>query len=172
MKAARTPPNFSEPALIPLAFIIPPSYHFGDSKMEVVMAKAQRMTAFTVSLEDRPGSLFELMKMLKEMKVNLVGTWGYSMGPGQAEVIFVGKKPEKLRDALNAAGRAFTERSGFFAKGADKVGALLENLQAISNAGINLDAANAISVGGQYGVFYWVREEDAGRTEEVLGKKK
>ena len=135
------------------------------------MAKAQRITAFTMSLEDRPGSLLEVMTMLKEKNVNLLGTWGYSMGPGQAEVIFVGDDAEKLRAALSASGKTFTERSGFFSKGADKVGALLESLQAVSDAGLNLDAVNAISIGKEYGVFFWVKEEDADRTEEVLGKK-
>ena len=35
------------------------------------MAKAQRITAFTMPLEDRPGALLNVMKTLKDKKVNL-----------------------------------------------------------------------------------------------------
>ena len=136
------------------------------------MAKAQRITAFTMSLEDKPGALLSIMKRFKEQKVNLAGVWGYTMGPGQAEVLIVGKDPEKVRAALRSSGASFTERTGFFSKGADKVGALLDSLQVISDAGINLDAANAIAVGGKYGSYFWVKEEDAARAERALGGKK
>lgn len=135
------------------------------------MAKVQRITAFTMSLEDKPGALLDLMKKFKERKVNLAGVWGYTMGSGQAEALIVGKDAEKVRTALTAMGKSFTERTGFFAKGDDKVGALLNVLQTFSDTGINLDAANAIGVGGKYGSYYWVKEEDAARAEQALGKK-
>ncbi|MBI4418811.1 MAG: hypothetical protein HY563_08535 [Ignavibacteriales bacterium] len=134
------------------------------------MAKAQRITAFSMSLQDRPGALFELMRTFKEKKVNLAGVWGYTMSPGQAEVLIVGKDAEKVRAVLKSSGASFMERAGFYAKGADKIGALLGSLEALSNAGVNLDAANAIAVGGKFGCYLWVKEEDVQRTEAALAK--
>lgn len=136
------------------------------------MPKAQRVTAFTTSLEDRPGSLLELMKMFKEKKVNLAGLWGYTMGPGRAEALIVPKDAEKCRAALKNAGKSFTERTGFYVKGTDKVGALLDSLQAFSNGGVNLDAANAIAVGGKFGAYFWVKNENVSSAEKALGIKK
>lgn len=135
------------------------------------MAKAQRITAFTMSLEDRPGALLDLMKLFKEKKVNLAGIWGYTMGSGQAEALIVGKDAEKVRNVLQSSGASFRQRTGFYSKGADKVGALLETLQALSTAGVNIDASNAIAVGGKYGSYIWVKEEDVSRAEGALGGK-
>jgi hypothetical protein len=112
------------------------------------------------------------MKEFKQKKVNLTAVWGYTMGPGQAEVLIVGKDAEKVRAALKSSGSNFTERTGFYSKGADKPGALLDTLLAISHAGVNLDAANAIAVGGKYGSYFWIKEEDASRTEQALAGKK
>ena len=93
------------------------------------------------------------------------------MGPGQAELMIVGKDAEKVRAALKGSGATLTERTGFYTKGPDKLGALLGTYESLADAGINLDAANALAVGGKYGSYIWVREEDAARAEAALAKK-
>jgi prephenate dehydratase len=139
---------------------------------EGTMATIRRITAFVTSLDDRPGSLLELMTLLKETKVNLAGLWGYTMGPGQAEVLLVAKDDKKLHAALVKAGRQFTQRSAFLLKGTDRVGALLETLRTFAEAEINLEAANAIAIGGKFGAYFWMKEEEIARAERALGLTK
>jgi len=135
------------------------------------MAKPQRVTYFTISLEDRTGSLLGIAQDLKSKKIGLVGLGGQDIQPGKAEVLLIAKNPDKLRDAWKSSGMKFEEGTGFFVKGADKTGVLVSTLDALAKAGVNIVMSEAIGVGGNFGFFIRVAPSDVEKTARTLGAK-
>ena len=135
------------------------------------MAKPQRVTYFTISLEDRTGSLLGIAQDLKSKKIGLVGLGGQDIQPGKAEVLLIAKNPDKLRDVWKSSGMKFEEGTGFFVKGADKTGVLVSTLDALAKAGVNIVMSEAIGVGGNFGFFIRVAPSDVEKTAQALGAK-
>ncbi|MBI1808238.1 MAG: hypothetical protein HYR76_14465 [Ignavibacteria bacterium] len=135
------------------------------------MAKAQRVTYFKAHLNDRPGELLNVLKELKAKNVSLSGVWGFATAPGKAELYVVAKNPDKLRKVWQDAGILAEEKTAFMVKGADRTGALLPSLEALSNAGINIVTTDAIAVSGQFGSYIWVNDVDVSKAAEALGAK-
>jgi hypothetical protein len=135
------------------------------------MAKVDRVTYFVLKVEDKPGALLKVMQDLKTKGIGLAGVWAVGAGEGMARVFAVPKTPEKLRAAWKASGQLSEEATGFFLKGADRTGALLKPLEALAAAGVNMDVANAIAVGGRFGCFIFVKAGDVEKAAEALGSK-
>jgi prephenate dehydratase len=131
----------------------------------------QRVTFFKMNLEDKPGALLSVLKDLKGKNLGLVGLWGYSTSPGNAELNVVAKNADKVRAYWKATGKLVSEMTGFFLKGTDKTGALLKPLEALANAGVNLTGLDGMAVGGKYGSFVWVKAEDVEKAAKSLGAK-
>ena len=132
---------------------------------------AQRVTFFKMNLEDKPGALLSVMKDLKGKNLGLVGLWGYSTSPGNAEMNVVAKNADKVRDYWKGSGKLASEMTGFFFKGTDKTGALLKPIEALANAGVNITGIDGMAVGGKYGSFVWVKAEDVEKAAKSLGAK-
>jgi hypothetical protein len=130
------------------------------------MAKPQRVTYFKVDIEDKPGALLAVAKDLKSRKVGLV-----ALRALHAEVYLIAKNPERLREALKASSTTFQEGTSFFVRGTDQTGALVKTLEAIAQAGINIQATDAIAVGGKYGSFFQVALGDVERAAKALGAR-
>lgn len=135
------------------------------------MAKPQRVTYFKISLEDRAGSLLGIAQDLKSKKIGLIGLGGLGMQGGQAEVCLIARNPDKLRDAWKSSGMNFEEGTGFFVRGSDRTGVLVETLDALAKAGVNIVMSEAMGVGGNYGFFVRVAPADVERTAEALKAK-
>lgn len=135
------------------------------------MARAERLIVLKVPLEDRPGALLKMLEGLKAGKINLTGMWGFSMGQGRAQVFLTARNTEKLEKALSNMGMQLEKGAGFYFKGSNRPGALIKTVAAISSAGINIEATDAISVGDRFGSLIWVKPEDIERTEAALTKK-
>ncbi len=135
------------------------------------MAKVERVAYFMANLEDKPGALLAVMKALKSKNINLGGLWGFGTHEGKATLFVVPKNPDKLRKAWKASGSLAEEGMGFFIKGADRAGALNKSLESLAQAGVNIHAIDAISVGGRFGSFIWVAPGDIDRAARVLGAK-
>ena len=135
------------------------------------MAKAQRITYFKITLEDKPGALLEIAKDLKAKNAGLVGLKALESQPGQTAAYLIPKNPDKLRGTLKSLGVTFEEGTSFFVKGADKTGALIKSLEAIAGAGVNIIETDAIAAGGNYGAFFRVASGDAEKTAKALGAK-
>jgi hypothetical protein len=132
------------------------------------VAKPKRVTYFKASIEDKPGALLAVAQDLKSKNLGLVGLWGYGTQPGQAELYLIPKNPDKFRNAWRASRMTFEEGTGFLLQGADRTGALVKNLEAIAQAGVNIIAIDAIAVSGSYGSFLWVAPPDADKTAKAL----
>ena len=60
-------------------------------------------------------------------------------------------------------------RQGFLVQGDDEPGAVLKVVQRLADAKINMVAADAVSAGhGRYGMIFWVKRGDVGRTARAL----
>jgi hypothetical protein len=135
------------------------------------MAKPQRVTYFKISLEDKAGSLLGIAQDLRSKKIGLIGLGGQDVRPGNAEIHLIARNPDKLRNAWKSSGMNFEEGTGFFVKGADRTGVLVDTLDALAKAGVNIVMSEAMGVGGNYGCFIRVAPADVERAAQALNVK-
>ena len=129
----------------------------------------RKMTCLTATVEDRPGALAELAKGLADANVNLVGMWGYPISGGRAVVMCIPDEPGKVKSLAASAGMEIEESTVFVIEGDDRVGALVDPVQKIAGAGINLYAASALATGSQFAAAIWVNSEDVDKVAGLLG---
>jgi hypothetical protein len=133
------------------------------------MAKVKRITYFMADLDDKPGSLLRIMQDLKAKNIGLAGLWGFGTREGKAKLYIVPQDADELRNVWKAVGLLSGEGMGFFITGEDRAGALNESLEALSNAGVNIDAIDAVAVGPQFGSFIWVDASVVEKAASALG---
>jgi hypothetical protein len=138
--------------------------------MEAHMATAKRVTYFKAKIEDKPGSLYELVKNLRAKDLGLLSLKGISQGV-HGEVLVVAKSPDKLRTAWTAAGLLIEEGTAFYLRGVDETGGLQTDLDVLAKAGVNIVATEAVASGRSYGAILWVDPKDVEKTAKALGAK-
>ena len=129
-------------------------------------AKWAKMSDFSISLPDRPGELARLAGRMREADISLVGLWGYGAGQDNARFYCVPENSDQFRSFAAAAGLTVEEGKTFYLTGADHPGALVEWLEKIAAAGINLHAIQAVRIEGEFGGFVWTDPQDW----EALGR--
>jgi hypothetical protein len=135
------------------------------------MAKPKRVTYFKTMLEDKPGAGLAFAQALKKGKINLAALWAYGTQTGQAEVYCIPKDVDKLRAFVKGAGMTTWDAVGFLLKGPDKTGALIDTLDALAKAGVNITAIHAIAAVGNFGAFVRVPDADVEKATAALGAK-
>jgi hypothetical protein len=103
------------------------------------MAKVKQLT---VALENRPGTLAHMAKVLADAKVNVLALLG-STAVGQGSVQVVVDNVNKAKKALGGAGLSYTEGTLEQFELANKPGALAELAGRLAKKGINIDSAYA-----------------------------
>ena len=103
------------------------------------MAKVKQLT---VALENRPGTLAHMAKVLADAKVNVLALLG-STAVGQGSVQVVVDNVNKAKKALGGAGLSYTEGTLEQFELANKPGALAELAGKLAKKGINIDSAYA-----------------------------
>jgi len=103
------------------------------------MAKVKQ---FTVALENRPGMLAHVAKVLADAKVNVLAVLGSTAG-AQGSVQVVVDNASKAGKALGGAGLAYTEGTLEQYELANKPGALADLAGKLARKGINIDCAYA-----------------------------
>ena len=126
---------------------------------------------FYARVFDRPGEGRRLLEHLSEKGVNLVSFTAFPVGSDQVQLDFVPESVDKLKSAAADAGVELVgPKKAFMIQGDDRVGALHEHHLKLSNAGINVIAANGACDGsGRFGYILWVRPEDAEQAARALG---
>ena len=94
---------------------------------------------FSVTLQDRPGTLARLGQMLGEAAVNIEAIQGTSL-EGHASVHFVPRDPQQAARILDAAGISYTQREVLILKVLDKPGMLGDVALVMAQANINIDS--------------------------------
>ena len=103
------------------------------------MAKVRQLT---ISLENQPGALAQVAKVLADAKVNIVALLGSTSGPqGSAQVVV--DNVSKAKKALGGAGLPYTEGTLEQFELRNKPGALAELAGKLAKKGINIDCAYA-----------------------------
>lgn len=138
---------------------------------EDTMASVKLVTYFKIALEDKPGTVLAVAKDLKAKNLGLLALYGYGTQPGQSELYFIPKNPDKFRAAFKSANPTFEEGTGLLLKGEDKTGALVKALESIASAGVNMGAMYAIAAGGKYGSFIRIAPADVAKAAKALGAK-
>jgi hypothetical protein len=103
------------------------------------MAKVKQLT---VALENRPGTLAHVAKVLADAKVNVLALLG-STAVAQGSVQVVVDNVHKAKKALGGAGLSYTEGTLEQFELANKPGALAELAERLAKKGINIDCAYA-----------------------------
>jgi hypothetical protein len=126
---------------------------------------------FYATVGDKPGEGRRLLEHLSERGINLVAFTAFPVGGGQAQLDFVPENAEQLQRAATDANVGLVgPKRAFLIQGDDRVGALHEHHLKLSNAGVNVVAANGVCDGsGRYGFILWVKPEDFQKAARALG---
>jgi hypothetical protein len=131
----------------------------------------RKIEYFYAVVADRPGEGRRLLEHLSEKSINLVAFTAFPVGDGRSQLDFFPDDPEQLKTAAADAGITLVgPKKAFFACGDDRIGALHEHHLRLSNAGINIHAANGTTDGrGRFGFILWVKPEDFEKAARALG---
>lgn len=131
----------------------------------------RKVEYFYATVSDKPGEGRRLLEHLSEKGVNLVAFTAFPIGGNQAQLDFFPENPEQLQKAAADAGITLVgPKKAFLIQGEDRVGALHEHHLKLSNAGINVHAANGVCNGsGRFGYVLWVKPEDYEAAARALG---
>ncbi len=131
----------------------------------------RKVEYYYATVSDKPGEGRRLLEHLSEKGVNLVAFTAFPIGGDQAQLDFFPENPEQLQKAAADAGITLVgPKKAFLIQGEDRVGALHENHLKLSNAGINVHAANGVCNGsGRFGYVLWVKPVDYEVAARALG---
>jgi len=131
----------------------------------------RKVEYFYATVSDKPGEGRRLLEHLSEKGVNLVAFTAFPIGGDRAQLDFFPENPEQLQKAAADAGITLVgPKKAFLIQGEDRVGALHEHHLKLSNAGINVHAANGVCNGsGRFGYVLWVKPEDYEAAARALG---
>ena len=108
------------------------------------MAKTKQ---FTVSIENRPGTVAEIARTLGSAKVNILALLGTAQGTtGTVELVV--EDARRAKKALDAAGLTYKETIAEEHELPNKPGALAEHLEKLAAKGVNLSSICATAAKG------------------------
>jgi len=133
------------------------------------MANARKIEVLTVKLDAKPGALAQVLGAFREAKVNLTASWGYQMGPGEAQAHFFTADADKARQALTKLGKSPKAEPAFWVEDADKIGSYHGVVEKLAKAGVNIEATDAFGIGGKFAAVIFVAEGDVAKAAKALG---
>lgn len=131
----------------------------------------QRVDYFYTTVEDKPGEWRRLLELFKEKGISFLALTAFPTGDGNSQLDFFPVDSAEFREAASAAGVGLTgPQKAFLVQGDDRVGALVELHQKLSEVGINVHAVNGVSGGaGRFGYIFWVNPSDFSNAARALG---
>jgi hypothetical protein len=123
-----------------------------------------------VLVPNRAGHGAKVLGALRDAGVNLLAYSGFPVRRGLAQLDLVVRAVGPIRAVARKHGWRVSEaKKAFLIQGADRVGAVHRHIQKLSDAGINVTAADAVSAGqGRFGMLLWVKARDHGRAARAL----
>ena len=133
-------------------------------------AVVKEVEYFYAEVADRPGEARKLLEFLSEKQVNLQAFTAFPLGDGRSQLDFFPVDAVRFLEAVAAADLSVVgPKRAFLIQGEDKVGALYHFHLTLSNAGINVHAANgAVDGTGRFGYVVWVKPSDYDKALEAL----
>lgn len=121
------------------------------------MAKTKQ---FTIAVENRPGAVAEIAKMLGNAKVNILALLATAQETG-GTVELVVADPKRARKALDDSGLTYREIIAEEYELQNKPGALAQYLEKLAGKGVNLNSICATaSKGGKKAVLVYTVEAE------------
>ena len=127
----------------------------------------KRITVHCLEIEDKPGSLQELLGQAASANVDLLCFAAFSAG-GKGQVHIGAKDESAFKACAQKAGIESTAAAGFIIGGEDTVGAAADALKGLADAGINGVAGAAMACDGQYQMLVVVKASDGDAAEKAL----
>lgn len=130
----------------------------------------RRVEYFSIEVADKPGEAFRVLQTLVSAGITLLACSGHKVDE-RARIEVVPDDAAAFHSAAATAGLAFrTTRVGFLVQGEDRPGALAQQLQRLSSAGINVTGIDALGAGaGRWGAILGVQPADVERAAAALG---
>ena len=130
----------------------------------------RRVDYFYVEVPDKPGEGVRVLAALKEAGIDLLNFTAFPTGNGKAQIDLVTQNADALTRAAKTAGLTLSGRKqAFFVQGPNRAGAAAESLRKLSDAGVNIRAANGSAGQGGFGMIVWVAPSDVAAAARALG---
>jgi hypothetical protein len=122
------------------------------------MAKIKQ---FTIAVENRPGAVAEVARVLGSAKVNILALLGTAQGTG-GTIQLVAEDARRAKKALDEAKISYQETAAEEYELPHKAGALAECLQKLAARGVNLNSIHATAAkGGRKAVVVYTVQAEA-----------
>lgn len=123
-----------------------------------------------VEVPDKPGEGARVLTALKESGVDLLNFTAFPGAGGKTQIDLVAQDAEALARAAKKAGLTLSARKqAFFVQGQNRAGAAADVLRKLSDAKINVKAANGCAGQGGFGMIVWVAPADFAAAARALG---
>src|SRR5256712_8179248 len=142
-----------------------------DLAREDEMATAKKIDVLTVKLDPKPGALAQILGAFREAKVNVTASWGYQMGPGEAQAHFFTADVDRAKQALTKLSKTPKTEAAFWVEDADKIGNYHSVLEKLAKAGINIEATDAFGIGGEFPHLVFASEGARSQTAKALAAR-
>ncbi len=113
------------------------------------------------------------LRALREAGVNLLAYSAFPSGGRKAQMDFIPENLSAFRKVARKQGWRLSKiKKGFLITGQERLGAVHRHFAKLSDANINITAADALAAGkGRYGMILWVRPKQYARASRALGAK-
>ena len=131
----------------------------------------RRVQYFYAMVKDQPGEAYRLLTQLATSEVSLMAFKASPLGPGLTQLVLFPENVEKLAQAAERTGVVLTgPNNAFLIHGDDRLGALIDLHQRLSDAHVNLYASDGVTDGrGGSGYVLYVRPEEYETAAGILG---
>ena len=123
---------------------------------------------FTISLEDRPGTLGKLCQSLAEQDINILAYQQFAREKGQGSVRLVVDNPDKTRAALDRQRNDYSETEVAKVLLANRPGELARVASRLGEANINVDYGYSGAEPGANASFLILGVADAAKALKLL----
>ena len=133
--------------------------------------KIRRVQYFYAMVKDQPGEAYRLMTQLASSEVSLMAFKAIPMGPGLTQLVLFPDDVELLARAAERTGVVLTgPHKAFLIHGDDRLGALVDLHQRLSDGHVNVYASDGVTDGrGGYGYVLYVRPDEYETAAGILG---
>jgi hypothetical protein len=122
------------------------------------MAKIKQLT---IAVQNRPGAVAEIAKILGNAKVNVLSLMGAAQGTS-GTIQLVAEDAKRAKKALDEAKISYLETAAEEYELPNKAGALAQRLERLATRGVNLNSIHATaSKGGRKAVVVYTVEAEA-----------
>jgi hypothetical protein len=124
-------------------------------------AEMAKIKQLTIAVENRPGAVAEIAKVLGNAKVNVLSLMGTVQGTS-GTIQVVAEDAKRAKKALDEAKISYQETAAEQYELPNKAGALAQSLEKLATKGVNLNSIHATaSKGGRKAVIVYTVEAEA-----------